>query len=474
MINRLERIRRNRKKVLGLNDRYLNYIRPNNLRSAFRIADNKVLTKQILSANDIPVPKEISVIRNREELSNFDFEELPSSFVIKPVHGVRGGGVEIFYNKDKEGNWILSRGRKMSVEGVKTLCIDILDGKYSLNHEADIVLIEERVKPHKVFRYYTYKGTPDIRIIIFNNIPVMGMLRLPTEQSEGRANLDLGAIGSGIDMAVGKTTSSIMGKSGEIERSPKYKLPLSGLRIPYWNRILRYSIEASKVTGLGFAAIDFLIDKDDGPMIVELNARPGLSIQLANQDGLRGRLKKASGIKVKTTEKGIRLSKDLFGGEIEEEIETISGKSVIGIYENVKIVGLNDEVYEGKAKIDTGADSTSIDKDIAIKLGYENIIKLFDEIHFDESMDKSQRAKFEEELKEKYIGNVENLVDIQFIRSSHGISLRPYVKIQMELDNVSFETKATVFDRSKLSYSVIIGRKSLTKFLVDPARQISS
>src|SRR5690606_18255766 len=164
---------------------------------------------------------------------------------------------------------------------------------------------------HKVFKPYTYKGTPDVRVIVFNNIPIMSYVRIPTKESNGKANLDLGAIGAGIDMAVGKTTSAIVGKSNRIEYVPGTNLPLSGLRIPYWDRILRYAIEASKATKLGFGAIDFLIDREKGPLIVELNARPGLSIQIANEDGLRWRLKKATGLKVKTTERGIRLAKDL-------------------------------------------------------------------------------------------------------------------------------------------------------------------
>ncbi|MDQ7021763.1 MAG: sugar-transfer associated ATP-grasp domain-containing protein [Candidatus Dojkabacteria bacterium] len=250
----ISKIRKNSKKVLGRNERYLEYIRPHNRRNAFKIADDKVITKRLLAKHDIPVPKMIRVINSYEELESIDFNELPSSFVIKPVHGVRGGGVDIFYNRDSEGQWIRADKSKVSISRLKTLCRDIIDGKYSLNNEQDIVLIEERVKTHKGFRYHTFKGAPDIRIIVFNNIPVMAMLRLPTERSKGKANLDQGAIGSGIDMAVGKTTHSIYGKAGAIEKIPHTRLPVSGLRMPYWHRILKYSIEASKAAGLGFAA----------------------------------------------------------------------------------------------------------------------------------------------------------------------------------------------------------------------------
>jgi len=470
MLRKISQIRKNRKKVLGLNERYLEYIRPNNLKKAVAIADDKILTKKILSKANIPVPKKIGVIRSADELEKYNFEELPISFVLKPVHGVRGGGVEIFYNRDKNGQWIKADGSRHDVDDIKIHCRDIIDGKYSLNNEPDTILIEERVRPHKIFRYHTFKGTPDVRIIVFNKIPVMGMLRLPTKKSGGKANLDQGAIGAGIDMAVGKTTHAISGKAGYIDLIPEYRIPVSGLRIPFWDRILRYSIEASIVTELGFATIDFLIDKDLGPLIVELNARPGLSIQLANDSGLRWRLKKASGIKVKTTEKGIRLAKDLFGGEIEEEIEALSGKDVIGIYETIKLFGAENKEYEYKAKIDTGADSTSIDKNIAIELGYKEIIDIFDNLNIPENLSREEgiilMKKYADELVPKY----EKLADVNLIHSSHGTSLRPYINIELQIDNTRFETKATIFDRSKLNYPVIVGRKSLTKFLVDPSK----
>ncbi len=475
MLN-LNLIRKNKKKVIGLNERYLEFIRPHNKGKAIAIADDKLLTKKILRKHDIPVPEAIAVIKNGIELENFDFNTLPNSFVIKPVHGTRGGGVEIFYNKDKEGKWIRGEGSKMSPDDLKGHIKDVLDGRYSLHNEPDTALIEERIRPTKSFRYYTYKGTPDVRIIIMNNIPVMGMLRLPTKESLGKANLDQGAIGSGIDMAVGKTTTSIMGKAGYLEYVPETKIPLSGLKIPYWDKILRYSIEASKVTGLGFAAIDFLIDEDKGPVIIELNARPGLSIQLANDDGMRWRLKKASGLKVKSTEQGIRLAKDLFGGEIEEEIEAISGKQVIGLIETVKVYGKEEVSEEVKGKIDTGATISSIDTSLAIHLGFGETLDFATNILKDipESFESNEAAreyskmhKLEERLKEN-----ENIVDTAIIASSHGISYRIQIEVEFELSGIRFPVKANIADRSNLVYSVLVGQRDLKKFLIDPNKKL--
>src|SRR5260221_8113261 len=195
----LGEILQNRKLVLGRNERYLDFIRTFNHKRAIRTADDKIISKKILKKNNIPVPNLIAVINNKRELKNFDFNNLPNSFVLKPVKGVRGGGVEIVYNRDKQERWIKAGGTRVSQKDLVVTIQDILDGKYSLFNEPDRVLIEERVRPHKNFKYYTYKGTPDVRIIVFNHIPIMSYVRLPTKESDGKANLDLGAIGAGID-----------------------------------------------------------------------------------------------------------------------------------------------------------------------------------------------------------------------------------------------------------------------------------
>lgn len=475
---KLSQVIENRKLVLGRNERYLKYIRPFNLKKAIKIADDKTLTKRILNKNDIPVPKLLKVIKSVNELQNIDFTTLPKSFVIKPVKGVRGGGVEIIYNIGKDGRWIGSNGKRFNDQDLKTLIQDILDGRYSLFNEPDKVLIEERVRPHKSFKYYSFKGAPDVRVLVFNKIPVMSYIRLPTKESNGRANLDLGAIAAGIDMAVGKTTSSIIGKSTPIEFVPTTGLALSGLKIPYWDKILRYAVEASKATGLGFGAIDFLIDEDKGPLIVELNARPGLSIQLANEDGLRWRLKKASGIKVKTTEKAIRLAKDLFGGEIEEEIESISGKQVIGLLEEIELKNTEDVTSSVKtlAKIDTGASSTAIDREIAIQLGFEDAINYSDKIldgvlEKISSLDELKSYALSNKLNQK-LEEHKDIIGTSIVKSANGLDYRIAVKVLLMISGIEVESKVTITSRKDLNYPVIIGERDLRKFLIDTSKKI--
>ena len=45
------------------------------------------------------------------------------------------------------------------------------------------------------------------------------------------------------------------------------------------------------MTPLGYFGADIATDRQRGPLLLELNARPGLAIQIANGQGLLSRLK---------------------------------------------------------------------------------------------------------------------------------------------------------------------------------------
>jgi len=363
-----------------MNERNLNYIRPYNLSRAKEIVDNKILTKKVLEKDNIPTPPMLAEIRNYEELKKFNWDTLPSSFVMKPVHGLEGSGIEIFYNRDKQGNWIKSDGARVSVDDLNRHAIDILDGKFALHNQKDHIFFEERVKIHPVFKNYAYKGAPDIRVIVFNNIPVMSYVRLPTKESDGKANLAKGAMAAAIDLATGTTTTAILGKTQLIETVPGTKLSLSGLKIPYWDKILKVAVQAQKATGLGYAAVDFLLDRERGPLIIELNARPGLSIQITHRDGLGWRLRKVVGLNITTVSKGVRIAKDLFGGQMEEEIEKISGKQIIGHIEPVEVITLTKEKIPTLALIDSSRRTTTMYEKLAKRAGIIDKELEFDDI----------------------------------------------------------------------------------------------
>ncbi|MDZ7611585.1 MAG: sugar-transfer associated ATP-grasp domain-containing protein [Candidatus Moranbacteria bacterium] len=452
-----------------MNSRNLRFMRPYNLKKAKRLADDKLKSKAILKKNEIPVPKLLAKIKTRQELEAFDFSSLPNSFVLKPTSGLGGEGILVVYGRKKgeQNTWVKADRSFVTEEDLKNQIQNILDGSFSRINTPGVAFFEERIKLSKNFKPYSYKGVPDIRVIVYNGVPVMAMLRLATKESSGKANLQLGGIGCGVDMATGTTTSAVQGKSKSLEYLPGTRLPLSGIKIPYWDEILKLSVEAQKATNLGFLGADVAIDRERGPVFLELNARPGLSIQIANLEGLLGRLQRVEGLKVKSLKHGIKIAKNLFGGEIEEEMEELSGKKVISTVEKIKLFGKNEEEIEVEAKIDTGAYSTSIDTDLAKKLGFEELIQAFEKIEIPEDFSRDNIKEIEEELRKKHLKKIDNLADISAVYSSSGVTIRPKVKVKFIMDEEEISTNVNIVKRDEMKYQVLIGRKNLKKFLVE-------
>ena len=456
--------------VLGMNARNFDYVRRYNHARGRRMADQKLRCKVVLKKNNLPVSKLLAKIKSAEELEHFNWQTLPESFALKPNRGFGGEGIVVVYarKKGRADAWVKADGSLITVADLVSHIQNILDGSFSLSNKPDVAFFEERLKLLKLFKPYTWKGIPDIRIITFNRVPVMAMLRLPTKDSGGKANLHQGAIGVGIDMANGTTTTAIVGKGRLLEYVPETRLLLSGIKIPRWKDILTMAVKAQEVSGLGFLGADIAIDRDAGPVILELNARPGLSIQLANMAGLKERLERVKGVKIKSVDHGVRVGMNLFGGEIEENIEGLSGKHVIGSVEKVKFIGKDGKEIEIEAKIDTGADSSAIDRSLAEALGYHDVLAYFDTIPplLPETQEEGEEVRGE--LKKKYLrSDVPDLKDIVFVYASNGVSMRPKIGLKIIVDSQEILANPTVVDRSTLQYSAIIGRRNLSNFLVD-------
>lgn len=455
--------------VLGMNARNLLYIRPYNRRSAIKLANNKLRSKEALFKAGIPVPRVYGIIRNKKELEVFKWGSLPSSFVLKPNHGGGGEGIIVIFGQNKDKSWVSTKGEKITIADLSSHIMNIFEGFFSLSGIPDIAFFEERIKLSKTFKPYAYKGIPDIRVIVFNKVPVMAMLRLPTRESGGKANLHQGGIGVGVDIATGTTTHAIM-YDQLIEKTPDTKLVLRGIKIPFWREVLEIAIKCQEVSKLGYVGVDVAMDKERGPVVLEINAHPGLSIQNANLASLKYRLQKVTDIKVKNEVHGIRLAQDLFGGEIQHEIEEISGKQIVGIAELIKIKREDEKDVELKAKIDTGADLSSMDREIAKEVGYAEVIEEFEnEIKKVEIGEKAEKSELDKKIKDK-LEKWGDRFDTIVVKSSHGSSYRLVIKMNLELAGVDIVSKMTITDRRHLEFPVIIGRKDLGKFLVDPSK----
>jgi alpha-L-glutamate ligase-like protein len=462
---------RKSREVLGMNARNLEFIQGGGSKRARRLVDSKLATKKVLIKAGLPVAKIIGKIKNWQEFSKFDWTALPKSFVLKPNRGLGGEGIMVTFGRRKNGEWVLPQDRSAKLKDIVIRTANILDGDFSLTQTPDIAFFEERIKIHPAFKLYSYKGVPDIRIIVYNKVPVMSMLRLPTRESNGKANLHAGGIGLGIDISTGRTTHAVF-KNKMIDYLPGTVIPLRGLQIPEWDELLRIAIESQIASGLTYVGADLALDREVGPIVMELNARPGLSIQNANLAPLKDRLLRVKGLKIKTVKRAIKIAKDLFGGEIEQEIEGLSGKKVVGIIEKIKIKGKTEEILEVEAKIDTGAVFTSIDEGLAIKLGFGAAVDYYKKFNIAPILNQEEINKLSSAGLWQEVAKHEDIVDMAKVASSHGYSYRIEVPVKIWLGEIEIEVVANVINREHLRFPIIVGRRDLKRFLVDPTKNI--
>lgn len=270
--------------AMGINERNATLIYPNNKRKHYKLADDKVLSKNILHKHNIPCAETYSVIEKIGDIQKGWVQvQQYQKIAIKPANGSGGDGIKIL-KKDRSGNWI-SSSKIVADEDIFLHMANIIMGHYSLG-SYDRVLIEECIEPHSFFHEIYPIGVPDFRVILLNEQPLMSMLRVPTHKSDGKANLHQGGLGIGIDMNTGKLMEAYDGEQ-YFENHPDNNHVILGKRIPYWQKILDISIQTAKHFPLNYLGVDIVIDQKLGPLIMEVNVRPGLAIQLANKIGMK-------------------------------------------------------------------------------------------------------------------------------------------------------------------------------------------
>lgn len=271
--------------LLGINARNASYQMLLNDRRRYPLVDDKIQTKRLVGEAGLAVPDLYAVVAAHWQVKRFEqLLEGRERFVIKPSQGSQGNGIMVIDSRMHHG-WRKADGTMITNDDLDYHLVNILSGMYSLAGQPDEAMVEYRVDFDSVFDDVTYQGVPDLRIIVYRGVPCMGMLRLPTRASDGKANLHKGGVGVGIDLASGVTCGGML-YDKPITLHPDTGHALEGLQVPGWQNILRLSARCAELTEFGYLGVDIVLDRKRGPLILELNARPGLAIQIANRTGL--------------------------------------------------------------------------------------------------------------------------------------------------------------------------------------------
>ena len=282
--------------MLNMNRRNVDYIARYNDRTSYPLVDNKLKTKLAVSEYGVKTPKLLQVVRQQHEISHFrEMAEDLAGFAIKPAKGSGGKGITVITGRDGD-DFIKASSARISVAMLERHLTNILAGLYSLAGTPDVAIVENLVQSSPALAKYSFQGVPDIRIVVFQGYPVMAMLRLATTASGGKANLHQGAVGVGLDIGSGQSLNAVQ-FNRPITLHPDTGLALENIRIEDWENMLEMAARCYEATGLGYMGVDLVVDANEGPLLLELNARPGLAIQMANGCGLLPRLNAIESLK---------------------------------------------------------------------------------------------------------------------------------------------------------------------------------
>ena len=274
--------------ILSINRRNSDYVLRYNPRRLYPLVDDKLKTKKLAIAAGIAVPSLYGLIETERQIAQFSELVAPyTDFVIKPAHGAGGDGIIVITGRVFD-RYRQINGKLLTQHDIAYHLSCLISGAYSLGGHVDYALIERRVIVDPVFASISHEGVPDIRIICLLGYPAMAMVRLPTRLSGGKANLHQGAIGVGIDLATGLTAGGVH-HNDLVDYHPDTLNSTLNIQVPYWDDMLSIAARCYELTGLGYLGVDIVLDQEHGPLMLELNARPGLNIQIANRMGIVSR-----------------------------------------------------------------------------------------------------------------------------------------------------------------------------------------
>ena len=302
--------------MLNMNRRNVDYIARYNSRSSYPLVDNKLKTKLVVAEYDVRTPRLLQVVRQQHEISHFrEMAEDLDGFAIKPAKGSGGKGITVITGRD-DNDYVKASGSRVASSHLERHLSNILAGLYSLAGTPDVAIVENLVESIPSLAKYSFQGVPDIRIVVFQGYPVMAMLRLATTASDGKANLHQGAVGVGLNIANGHSLNAVQ-FNRPITLHPDTGLALENLVIDDWQEMLVMASRCYEATGLGYMGVDLVVDANEGPLLLELNARPGLAIQMANGRGLLPRLREIEALRRThfTPEERVAFAMDTFASK---------------------------------------------------------------------------------------------------------------------------------------------------------------
>ena len=286
LLGRMRRWLDGRDEVYGINRRNVDLVYAHNRRDDYRLADDKLIAKQLLESAGVAVPKTLAVCRGLFEVEPaIEMLSDKEDFVVKPADASGGLGILVAGRRIEPGRWRRVGGGTIDLEGLRFHLANIVFGAFSRGELQDQAFVEERVQAHSVVAALWDEGLSDIRVLTLRRKPMMAMLRVPTALSGGRANLHQGGLGLAIDLESGEVTRAVC--SGElVTRHPDNGIALTGFAIPYWSEVLEVAERAAAAVPLGFLGVDIVLDETRGPLVLEINARPGIEIQNVHGSGL--------------------------------------------------------------------------------------------------------------------------------------------------------------------------------------------
>jgi alpha-L-glutamate ligase-like protein len=248
----------------------------------------KDTVKGLLLPLGVPMAATYLILRERSDLGKFkDWMKQHEVFALKPSSSYGGEGILLVTGK--QGDLYRTNMGSISASQIETLAFSILEGQFH-GGQKDTAVVEELLVQDEALQDIVPMGLADIRVISFLGYPVMAMMRIPTVASGGKANIHLGAVADGVRISTGIIFHSVWAGLPSPEH-PDTGAPLLGRQIPLWDEILEVAAEAQRLAGIGYAGVDIALDAKRGPVVMEVNRRPGLEIQNANAAGLLRRLR---------------------------------------------------------------------------------------------------------------------------------------------------------------------------------------